>query len=269
MTLEIAVNAKIPVASNLQSRATLRQRRIASYRPSLYMTPESVFVQADASNNLTAWHPSLGGGRFSPTSAPVQVADEGAGLKSLIFTDTHGQALRDELGLDRLPESGQPCTIAMLIKQASGAGNFGGGVLGSPTPSYGSDMLAAYVDRTFGNANLQTQFGVGGQSMFSSVAANDGGWHRIFLTYLGTGPGGQIIQDGTAQGLSTDTYALSSHPSAREVQIGNYGPIGTDPFEGRIGAIAIFPVWIGNGANAELFTDLDAEFADYQTPLNS
>jgi hypothetical protein len=268
MTLEIAVNAKLPVASSLQSRATLRQRRIASYRPSLYMTPEAVFMQTDASNNLMAWHPSLGGGRFSPTSAAVQVADEGDGLKSLIFTDTHGQALRDELGLDRLPASGQPCTIAMLIKQAAGAGNFGGGVLGSPTP-YGSDMLAAYVDRTYGNINLQTQFGVGGQSMYSSVAANDGGWHRMFLTYLGTGAGGQIIEDGVAQGLLTATYALSSHAAARKLQIGNYGPIGTDPFEGRIAAIAVFPTWIGNGANAELLADLDAEWAAYQTSLNS
>jgi hypothetical protein len=157
----------------------------------------------------------------------------------------------------------------MLIKQASGAGNFGGGVVGSPTPSYGSDMLAAYVDRTFGNVNLQTQFGVGGQSMFSSVAANNDAWHRIFLTWLGSGPGAQIIQDGAAQGLLTGTYALSSHPSARKVQIGNYGPIGTDPFEGRIAAIAVFPTWIGNGANAELFADLDAEFAQYQASLNS
>jgi hypothetical protein len=266
MTLEIAVNASFE--SNLKSRATLRQRRIAALRPSLFMIPDARSIVTDPSGNLVSWSPVLGGGRFSPTSAAVQVADEGAGLKSLIFTDTHGQALRDELALNRLPERGRPCTIVMLIKQASGAGNFGGGVLGSPTP-YGSDMLTSYVDRTFGNINLQTQFGVGGQSMFSSVAANDGGWHRIALTYKGDGPGGQIIQDGAAQGLLTGTYALSSHPDARKVQIGNYGPIGTDPFEGRIGGIAIFPVWFGNGSNAADWADIDAEFADYQASLSS
>jgi hypothetical protein len=270
MSYSFYINAELPFRSSHRDTSTARQKRILRYGPSLYLTPEAEFKSSDGTGKLRAWSDAIGSASFSPVSAPVAIVEEGDGLSSLSFTGTNGQALREaaDLELDRLPPSGTPATVALLVRQGAGAGQFGGGLFGSPTP-YGSDMLAAFVDRTYANLSLQTRFGVGGQDMFANALTNTASWHLGIFTWKGSAPGGEIIQNGLRVGVFDNIYHLPVHPNARKIQIGNYGPVGTDALIGRIAALAVFPVYVGGGENVEFLTDLEAEWGAWRTSLNN
>ncbi|MGE6693361.1 hypothetical protein ACQKE8_13060 [Sphingobium limneticum] len=266
MSIALSINGEPGVVSDLVDTTTDRQRRILRHGPTVYLIPERIFFEEDANGNLLRWHDAMGTGYFAPASAPLTVMDEGYDLRSLDFTKTNGQALRDVLNIDRIPAAGSPGTIVALVRAASDAPNFGG-ILGNRT-AYGNKMVAFYVDASLGTPNLQMQFGNLDKALFSNAAINDNGFHLVIMSWKGSAAGTQVIQDGVAQAFQTNTLSVGTDPGARKLLIGDYGPIGTDPFRGQIAALAIIPAYVGQGENSDLLTDLLGEFGAYRITLN-
>lgn len=266
MGLGLTVDSEPGMVSDRIDPTTDRQERILGFGPTCYLTPQYRYFDADTNDNLLRWGDATGQGYFAPAWANVAVVDEGSGLRSINFTKVAGQALRDVLNLDRLPAPGSPWTIAMLARAPAGQSAWGG-ILGNRT-LYGADMLAYYVDSASGKPNLQMQFGNLDFAIFGNIAMTDDIWHLIIMTGLGDEPGGQVIQDSAAQLLQNNRLQISDDPAARKLLVGDYGPIGTDPFKGQIGGLAIFPVYVGGGDNEDLLADLTAEFNAFRLTLN-
>ncbi|WP_313231912.1 hypothetical protein [Sphingobium yanoikuyae] len=91
---------------------------------------------------------------------------------------------------------------------------------------------------------------------------------EIAMTGRGTGEGAQIIQDGIAQPLAVNVLSRFEDADLR-VKIGDYSAGGVYPLRAKLGGLAIFPVYVGGGENADLLADINAEFGAYQISLNS
>lgn len=272
MGLALSINSEPGVVSDLVDTTTARQRRILRTGPSLYMTPDARYFETDGAGKLSRWHDAIGQGHYAPKSAPLSVIDEGDGLRSLNFTATAGQVLRDSLNLDRLPAFASPFTIVSLVRVEAATANFGG-IMGNLAPydlTATGRMVAYYIDAGTDAHNLQMRFGDTDTGLFSTAPVADGTYHLAILTAKGSGPGAQVIQDGAAQPVVSNTLTGSGeHPNARKVIIGAYGENEADPFMGRIAALALLPAYVGDGENAALLSDLIAEFGAYRASLNS
>lgn len=270
MSFAISITGEPGVQSNLVDTTTERQRRILNAAPSLYMTPETAFMDISG-GKLRSWHDACGQGRFDPDSVQPNVIDEGAGLSSIEFTGVAGQALIDLANIDRLPLSGTPGAIVYLIRHAPGPGNFGGAILGNKAASgLGSGVTSIlYTDGTAGTPSLQTKYGTPNKDLYSTVSAVDSTFHTVIMTWLGSGPGARVIQDGAGQIVASNTLDFADVPNVRKILIGDCSQPGVFPLKGRLAGLAIFPKYLVDPANATLLADINAEFGAYRASLNS
>lgn len=89
------------------------------------------------------------------------------------------------------------------------------------------------------------------------------------MTWLGSGPGARVIQDGTGQIVASNTLDFADVANVRKILIGDCSQPGVFPLKGRLAGLAIFPKYLVDPTNASLLADINAEFGAYRTSLNS